>query len=344
LPFFVAYSLKLLKKTLKQYLVYPKIVGLMILVLLGAGYLVYYFERGQSDYFHSWWDGIYFSVITSATVGYGDKYPVTLAGQAVVVVLILIGGSLLAVLIANIGGSFALRVSRRERGFVHAHHLRNHIIVCNWNNQVKAAIRDYRKAHHNVSFVLIDHAVETNPIEEYDVHFIRGSFTEDETLMKANVQHAKTVLIFGDRRIDEHTADAKAMKAVLAIKYLNPKAHTIVECLSGDTRSLRRVGADEVINIGEINSRLLVQTTLSQHITHVLQELLADGHGNDFFEATVADRYAGKHFGDIAVELRHKGATLIALGGENTVVNPDPTTVVNKGSTLIYIAAKEIAM
>jgi voltage-gated potassium channel len=338
------YSLKVLKKTLKQYVIYPKIVGLMILVLMGAGYLVYYFERGQSDYFHSWWDGIYFSVITSATVGYGDKYPVTWAGQAVVIVLILIGGSLLAVLIANIGGSFALRVSRRERGFVHAHHLRNHIIVCNWNNQVKAAIKDYRKAHHKVNFVLIDHAVETNPIEECDVHFIRGSFTEDETLTKANVQQAKTVLIFGDRRIDEHTADAKAMKAVLAIKFLNPSVHTIVECLSGDIRSLKRVGADEVINIGEINSRLLVQTTLSQNISNVLQELLAHGQGNDFYEAPVSERYVGKHFGDIAVELRHKGVTLIALGGESAEINPDPGTVVNKGSSLIYIGKQEITI
>lgn len=314
----------------------------MTLVILIAGYLVYFFERGKSPYFHSWWDGIWFAVITSATVGYGDKYPVTIPGQIITIALILIGGSLLAVLLANIGGSFALRVSRKERGLLSAKHLKNHVVICHWNKQAKAAIRDYYKAHHNVRFVLIDGYIKENPIPEYDVHFISGNFSEDETLLKANVQHAKTVLIFGDKRIDENTADAKSMKAVLSIKYLNPKAHTIVECLSGDVRSLQRVGADEVIDTGEINGRLLVQSTLSEGISHVLQELLIHEAGNDFYEAIVPNQYVGWTFGDLATELRQKGANLIALGGRETRINPVPDTQVQDGDTLIYIGKREV--
>lgn len=340
--FFVSYSIKKLKQTLKEYVIYPRILGLMILVLMTSGYLIYYFEKGTSDYFHSWWDGIWFSVITSATVGYGDKYPVSVAGQIVTMFLILIGGSLLAVLIANIGGSFAMRVSRRERGLLPAHHLRNHIIICNWNNLVKSAIKDYRKTHHNMKFLLIDDEEETNPVQEYDVHFIRGDFTEDEILIKANIETAKTVLVFGNRRVDENTADAKAMKAVLAMKYLNPHVHIIVECLSGDVRSLKRVGADEVINIGEINSRLLVQTTLSQGISNVLQELLAHETDNEFHEIPVSERYVGKSFEEIAVELRRMGVILIALGGDNVQVNPTPETLLEKNHTLIYIGQKDL--
>lgn len=316
----------------------------MALVILIAGYLIYFFERGKSPYFHSWWDGIWFSIITSATVGYGDKYPVTVPGQIVTIALILIGGSLLAVLLANIGGSFALRVSRRERGLLPVKHLKNHVVICHWNKQAKAAIRDYYKAHHSVKFVLIDGYIEENPIPEYDVYFVRGNFNEDETLMRANIQQAKTVLIFGDKRIDENTADAKSMKAVLAIKYLNPNVHIIVECLSGDVRSLRRVGADEVIDTGEVNGRLLVQSTLSEGISNVLQELLVHETGNEFHETAVPKQYIGWSFGDLAAELGRSGVNLIALGGHETKLNPHPDTQIEDGNTLIYIGKLELKL
>lgn len=314
----------------------------MALVIVVAGYLVYFFERGKSPYFHSWWDGIWFAIITSATVGYGDKVPVTVPGQIVTIVLILIGGSLLAVLLANIGGSFALRISRRERGLLPAKHFHNHIVICHWNKQAKAAIRDYSEAHDKVKIVLIDGYIEENPLPEHDVHFIHGNFHEDEILMKANIQYAKTVLIFGDKRIDENTSDAKSMKAVLAIKYLNPNVHTIVECLSGDVRSLQRIGADEVINTGEINGRLLVQSTLSAGISNVLQELLIHESGNDFFESDVPERYVGQAFGDVAAELRRMGVNLIALGGAQTRLNPDPDIHVQESDSLIYIGKHKI--
>ncbi len=157
-----------------------------------------------------------------------------------------------------------------------AKHLKNHVVMCHWNKQAEAAIKDYTKMHKNIKFVLIDGYLEENPVSDYDVHFIRGNFSEDEILIKANIQHAKTVLIFGDKRIDENTADAKAMKATLAVKHLNPNAHVIVESLSGDVRSLERVGADEVINTGEINWRLLVQSSISIGVSKVIRDLLAD--------------------------------------------------------------------
>jgi voltage-gated potassium channel len=315
----------------------------MTLVILISGYLVYHFEDGKSPYFHTWWDGIWFAIITSATVGYGDKYPVTVPGQLVTIALILIGGSLLAVLLANIGGRFALQISRKERGLLPAHLYRNHVVICHWNKQAKAAIRDYYRAHRKMRFVLIDNYIEENPIPEYDVHFIRGNFSEDEVLIKANVRHAKAVLIFGDKRIDESTADAKALKAVLAIKYLNPDVYTIVECLSGDVRALERVGADEVIDTGEINGRLLVQSSLSVGVSNVLKELLIHESGNEFYETMVPDKYLGQSFGEAAVDMRRLGKNLIALGGKETILNPAPDMRIEQEHTLIYIGRGELS-
>ncbi|WP_114747035.1 potassium channel family protein [Falsibacillus pallidus] len=331
-----------IQNTVRHLIIFPKIITVMLSVILLLGYLEYFFEKGHSPYFHSWWDGIWFAVITSATVGYGDKYPVTPQGQAIAIAMIVLGGSLLAVLLANIGGTLALRISRKERGLLSAKHMKDHVVICHWNQQAKSAIIDYKKRHHGVKFVLIDGYIEENPMDRYNVHFIRGNFNEDETLMKANIEHAKTVLIFGDKRIDENTADAKAMKAILAIKHLNPDAHVIVESLSGDIRSLKRVGADEVIDTGEINGRLLVQSSTSIGISEVIQELLAHETNNDFFETPVPRRYVGWPFGELAQELRQRGVNLIAIRNDQTRLNPPYDMKVTDECKLIYISEKQI--
>lgn len=340
----LTHSMRHLRQFAKRYVIYPKIVVAIVAVLMAAGYLIFFFERGHSPYFHSWWDGIWFAIITSATVGYGDKYPVTVAGQVVTIGLILIGGSLLAVLLANIGSSLALRVSRKERGMLVARGYKDHVIICHWNKQSKAAFNDYHQAHPNVRFVLVDGYIEENPISEYDVHFIKGNFSEDEILIKAHVQSANTVLIFGDKRIDETTADAKAMKAILAIKHLNPDVHVIAECLSGDVRALEWVGADEVIDTGEINGRLLVQSTLSVGISHVLQELLVQKAGNEFHETRLPARYIGQSFSDVAAAVRPRGINVIAIGGARTQLNPPPDTLLQEEDTLVYISQRELTV
>ncbi|MCC5842660.1 MAG: ion transporter [Verrucomicrobia bacterium] len=68
----------------------------IVIYLLAMG--IYHFEhQAQPDVFRSVFDGIWWAVCTLTTVGYGDAYPVTLAGRMFTVVILLTGLGVVAV-------------------------------------------------------------------------------------------------------------------------------------------------------------------------------------------------------------------------------------------------------
>jgi voltage-gated potassium channel Kch len=88
---------------------------IMMLLVVVAASLGYLFEHdAQPDKFENIPQSIYWSVITLASVGYGDISPVTPAGRAITVVLALLGIGIFAVPAAVLSSAFndQLRVER----------------------------------------------------------------------------------------------------------------------------------------------------------------------------------------------------------------------------------------
>jgi len=56
--------------------------------------------------FKSFWDGIWWAVVTVTTVGYGDLYPTNVTGRLIAIVLMFTGIGFLAVLTATISSRF----------------------------------------------------------------------------------------------------------------------------------------------------------------------------------------------------------------------------------------------
>jgi voltage-gated potassium channel len=56
--------------------------------------------------FATFWDGVWWAVVTVTTVGYGDLYPHTVAGRMIGIVVMLLGLGFLAVLTATVASHF----------------------------------------------------------------------------------------------------------------------------------------------------------------------------------------------------------------------------------------------
>jgi voltage-gated potassium channel len=56
--------------------------------------------------FATFWDGVWWAVVTVTTVGYGDLYPQTVAGRIIGMVVMLLGVGFLAVLTATVASHF----------------------------------------------------------------------------------------------------------------------------------------------------------------------------------------------------------------------------------------------
>ncbi len=64
---------------------------LLGIVIISGALIFYHYEAGVNPRIHSIWDSFYWATITTATVGYGDIYPVTTGGRFVAIALIFSG-------------------------------------------------------------------------------------------------------------------------------------------------------------------------------------------------------------------------------------------------------------
>ena len=61
-------------------------------LLYVSSVIIYYFEHtAQPDNFTSMFDGIWWSIVTLTTTGYGDMYPITVAGKVFTAFMLIIG-------------------------------------------------------------------------------------------------------------------------------------------------------------------------------------------------------------------------------------------------------------
>src|SRR5271157_697176 len=82
--------LKIMKGLYRERFV--QIATVILGVILISATSVYYFERArENSTIRSLWDGVWWSVVTMGTVGYGDIYPITAGGRAVGLLLIFAG-------------------------------------------------------------------------------------------------------------------------------------------------------------------------------------------------------------------------------------------------------------
>jgi voltage-gated potassium channel len=79
----------------------------VIIVVMVSGLLAYAFERNQvGGNMDSLGDSLWWAVVTSTTVGYGDHSPLSVEARGVAVVLMLVGIGMLSVVTANVAAFF----------------------------------------------------------------------------------------------------------------------------------------------------------------------------------------------------------------------------------------------
>ncbi len=83
--------------------VFRYLAGAMLLLSLAAGVIVSIIDRRD---FHSLGDGLWWALVTLATVGYGDIVPTSAWGRAVGSVVIVMGVTFLAILTATVTSYF----------------------------------------------------------------------------------------------------------------------------------------------------------------------------------------------------------------------------------------------
>ncbi|MGP4078547.1 ion channel [Pseudalkalibacillus sp. R45] len=243
-----------MKSITLQYLRLPPIARLLIIVfsvLILFGITIRILEPTN---FRSVFDGIYWAIVTAATVGYGDLVPKTLFGKMMTIFLILIGTTFFTYFFAQVAGATIKSQSSLIKGDV-AYDKSGQIVIVGWNERAKDLIEQIHNQDPEQKLVLIDRTLNENPYQYGNIHFIHGKPFEDLTLQKANVAEAEKVILTANNQVSEEQSDMDAILTLLAVKGICPKAHTIVEILTpGQYENAKRAGADHIIHTSNIVS------------------------------------------------------------------------------------------
>ncbi len=307
-------------------------VGLLLVVLVGgtAGYVLI---EGWNIF-----DSLYMTVTTVATVGFGEVHPLSKLGRVFTLALIGVGVGAFLYLVSLlteevVEGKLRQILGRRtvERKI---RSLKDHYIICGYG-RIGALVAEMLRER-SVHLVVIDnHEEATRRLEAEGIHYVLGSATEEETLLRAGVERAKGL-------VATVSSDADNVYIVLTAKGMRPDIFVIARATEpGSEKKLKRAGADKVVSPYFIGARRMAQTVLRPSVADFIDLTF---HSSDM-SLQMEEQVVGHNCELAGVSLKDSGLRqkldLIILAvkkaDSSMIFNPPADTVINGGDTLIAL-------
>jgi voltage-gated potassium channel len=324
-------SITSLIRTLQRERVFSLILVLLVILLLAAiGFAWREPIPSGEELWHpgewTWWSrfgrALWWGLVTLTTVGYGDVVPRTVLGRVLAASLMVIGFISLSLVTATVASVFIERKFRQEKG-LEAVNATQHILILGWPEDAEALLDQLlKRLPPAIPVVLINKA----PPEQMDaikerypqntVFYLRGDYSREEILLKANIKGAIKAIILADRQPGETAAqvDQRTLFTALTLKALHTKIRIMGELLRAENRSyLERAGAEEVLIRGQYDSSLLAGAIASPPLFRFYTSLLI-GDGQGLWDLEVPGWFHGRPLREFSAYLQeHHQGILIGI-------------------------------
>lgn len=307
---------------------------LLFLGLIFAGTVGYYLLEGMPLT-----DGLYQTIITLSTVGFGEVKPLSQAGRLFTIALILAGVGVGAWAVESavevfLGDQLWSTIGRRRMQRT-IDNLTGHYIVCGYGRMGKQTTTEFQRR--SVPFVVVEsHPEVVEELLAEDMLVVQGDATHDETLLAAGIERARGLVAAVD-------TDADNVLIVLTAKELNPKIIVVARAALLESESkLYRAGADRVVTPYTIGGRRIALAVLRPTVTEFLSTVVfSEELDTEMGELTVhADSpFAGKTVQECGFRTRW-GATVIGIKKmtDKLIISPTADYRLDVGDILIVVA------
>jgi voltage-gated potassium channel len=312
-----------------------RILLLASFIMIIFGYIIHLIEPNN---FPSVFDGIWWAVVTAATIGYGDYVPETFAGRITGIILMLVGIAIVSsyfVTLATVAVTMQAAYVEGKLFFKG----NQHMIIIGWNERSRELISSISKKNPSKKVVLIDETLDTMPTEHKNIHFIKGRASLDEILLKANIHEAQCVVITADQNKNELDADMNTIITLLAIKGTHPTIRCVAEILTSEqVDNARRAGADEIIQSNILTSSLILNSLESHSTMASILNLIRDSDTHHLLTCEPVEGIVGKPFYEACNLYFKRNKMLVGIKrGEKTHVNPPQEFVIRKDDLAFVI-------
>jgi voltage-gated potassium channel len=285
-----------------------------------AGTLWYRFVEGWS-----WSDAVYMTVITLATVGYGETHPLGNRGRIFTISLILMGVVSIGYIVnrfteAVIQGYFqeGIRLRQRRR-FVDT--LNEHYILCGFGRTGRQIALEFKAE--GIPFVTIDSEGEqVNEALEMGYLAVQGDATLDEILLRVGIERAICL-------VAALPSDAENLYTVLSAKTLNPQIRAIARASTEEALTkLKRAGADAVVSPYITGGKRMAAAAVRPQVLDFMDGILTGSDRAFYLEEFLIDPQTCPAVGQTLREARlrsQSGALVLAIRRADGTLIAGPT-------------------
>lgn len=305
-----------------SYILWGIILFLSLFILM---FIIFISEQKTNSEINSIFDAIWYTLVTITTVGYGDIAPTSVIGRITAMILLIAGVAIFGALSGKFASFLFERQQKKDRGLLKMTNMKNHFLILGWKQNFSKILEGILYTNPEIpteKMVLLNNA----PLSEIEViksderfkniNFLHGDFTDEGTLLKAQLSTADRAVILADTSENFSTLeiDSRTVLAVITIKNLNPKIYCVAEIL--DTKfekHLTLAHCDEIILSSDYEQNLLVKASAGKGMSHILRELISDDNDSGILIENIPDKFIGKPYQDFKNSLASQKDILIGL-------------------------------
>lgn len=295
--------------------------------------IVWQYEKGaQGGNITSYGDALWWGIVTILTIGYGDRYPVTLYGRIWASFMMLGGVAGIGVVTAKISSVFLERALRDRRGLVDTESLKNHYIICGWKTEMHSFLEHILSSNpdlHPEKIILVNNVAdsELDALHEFPhlkkIKVIRGDFFNAEVLMRAAPSKAKKVLILADATPNakgivptRSEADARTVMTAMTINNISKGTPVAAEILDSQMdQYLKLAQVHEIIYSRDYSRLLLAMASTGTGVTNIFHDLLNPSSAVMLSTEIIDGKFLNKSYKEFKSEFAslHPEVTLLGV-------------------------------
>ncbi len=290
----------------------------------------------------SFLDALYMTVITLATVGFGEVHEVSIAGRIYTIFLILAGVGFLGYAIGTatqfmVEGRIRTIMGRRKLNR-QIDRLKNHYVVCGYGRIGKVLCRSLKTKP--VDVVVIErNETLVQKMDEEGVLYLSEDASEESVLIRAGIHRAKGLIAALATDIDN-------VFLILTARQLNPNLYIVARASSQETKQkLKSAGADIVESPYEVGASAMAQRILRPTVTNFL-DLAISYKTQDIqmeeFPVGASSRLVGVMLKDSGIRQQYNLIIIAIKKPDDTMhFNPSYETVIQTGDTVIAVGEEK---
>jgi voltage-gated potassium channel len=290
-----------------------------------------------------WVDALYMTVITLATVGFGETRPLGNRGRLFTIALILMGVVNIGYIVnrfteALIQGYFQQGiVLQRQRRLINT--LSGHYILCGFGRTGRQIALEFKAE--GIPFVTIDSdAEQIHVAQQLGYIAFEGDATLDATLLEVGIERAVCL-------VAALPSDAENLYTVLSAKTLNPQVRAIARASTEEAvQKLQRGGADAVVSPYITGGKRMAAAALRPQVMDFVDGIITGADRSFYLEEFRIDPqtcpYVGQSLRDAKLRSQSGALVLAIRRADGTLIGgPTADTKLMSADSLICMGTAE---